>query len=200
MSVETIQILSTASFILAGVLLGTSIILFFALRIQDAFGFLTGRTRKKAIERIRENNEHSRENVTVSKRKDKVTSKIATSSLPNNQTYSNETVLLSQEQSSNTETTLLSQDNGIETTLLPQGNSTETTLLSQAQGNSTETTLLSQAQSNNTEAALFAQNNQLENQDSTIGVTTNLLNLNVDNSKLGIEYEIVFMESTEIIS
>lgn len=187
MSVETIQILSTASFILAGVLLGTSIILFFALRIRDAFGFLTGRTRKKAIERIRENNEHSRENVTVSKRKDKVTSKIATSSLPNNQTYSNETVLLSQEQNSNTETTLLSQDNGIETTLLPQGNSTETTLLSQAQ-------------SNNTEAALFAQNNQPENQDSTIGVTTNLLDLNVDNSKLGIEYEIVFMESTEIIS
>ncbi len=165
MSVETIQILSAISFILAGVLLGTTVILFFALRIQDAFGFLTGRTRKKAIARIRENNEHSKENVVLSGRK----SEIVTSSLRDNKKYSNETVLLSQEYGNSKETTLLSQehDNGMETTLL-MGN--------------------------------YQPENHYINQNSTIGVTTNLLDLNIDNEKLGIEYEIVFMESTEIIS
>ena len=163
MSVETIQILSAASFILAGILLATTIILFFALRIREAFGFLTGRTRKKAIARIRENNEHSKENVVLSEKRDK----IVTSSLIDNKKYSsNETMLLSQDNNKNT------------------------VLLSQEHNSGTQTTLL-------------AQNCQSENryiiQNSTVvGVTTDLLNLNAENE--GIEYEIIFMESTEIIS
>ncbi len=162
MSVETIQMLSAASFILAGILLATTIILFFALRIREAFGFLTGRTRKKAIARIRENNEHSKENVVLSERKNK----IVTSSLIDNKKYSS---------------------NG--TMLLSQDNNKNTTLLSQEYNSGTQTTLL-------------AQNCQSENryiiQNSTVGVTTDLLNLNAENEE--IEYEIIFMESTEIIS
>ena len=162
MSVETIQMLSAASFILAGILLATTIILFFALRIREAFGFLTGRTRKKAIARIRENIEHSKENVVLSERKNK----IVTSSLIDNKKYSS---------------------NG--TMLLSQDNNKNTTLLSQEYNSGTQTTLL-------------AQNCQSENryiiQNSTVGVTTDLLNLNAENEE--IEYEIIFMESTEIIS
>lgn len=169
MTVETIQILSTASFILAGALLGTTILLFFVLKIRDAFGFLTGRTKKKAIERIRKSNERSRENVILSGGKDKITSKIITSSLTNNKKYSNDTMLLSQE----------------------QGAGKETTLLSQGQNSGKETTLL---------AENYQSENYNINQSNRIGVTTNLLNLNIDNEKLEIEYEIIFMESTEIIS
>ncbi len=57
MSVELLQNLSMASYILAGVLFITSVALFFLLDVTKIFGDITGTTARKAIETIRQQNE-----------------------------------------------------------------------------------------------------------------------------------------------
>lgn len=59
MSVELLQILSVAAYILAVVMLVVSIILFFVLNIRKVIGNLSGSTAKKAINDIRQKNEMS---------------------------------------------------------------------------------------------------------------------------------------------
>lgn len=57
MTVELLQTLSIAAYIAAGVLLLTAIALFFLLDVPKLYGDVSGRTAKKAIEAIRQQNE-----------------------------------------------------------------------------------------------------------------------------------------------
>lgn len=57
MTVELLQTLSIAAYVAAGVLLLTAIALFFLLDVPKLYGDVSGRTAKKAIEAIRQQNE-----------------------------------------------------------------------------------------------------------------------------------------------
>jgi len=57
MTVELLQTFSLVSFIVAGVLLLVSVALFFLLDVPKLYGDVSGRTAKKAIEAIRQQNE-----------------------------------------------------------------------------------------------------------------------------------------------
>lgn len=57
MTIESLQNLSLVSFIVAGVLLLISVALFFLLDVPKLYGDISGQTAKKAIEKIREQNE-----------------------------------------------------------------------------------------------------------------------------------------------
>ncbi len=57
MTVEMLQTLSLAAYIIAGVLFLVAIALFFLLDILKVYGDISGRTAKKAIEAIRQQNE-----------------------------------------------------------------------------------------------------------------------------------------------
>lgn len=59
MTVELLKYLSLGSFILAGVFLLVSVALFFLLDVPKLYGDISGRTAKKAIAAIREQNENS---------------------------------------------------------------------------------------------------------------------------------------------
>lgn len=59
MTVELLQIISLVSFIIAGVLLLLGIALFFLLDVPKLYGDISGRSAKKAIEAIRQQNESS---------------------------------------------------------------------------------------------------------------------------------------------
>jgi hypothetical protein len=59
MNVETYKIISTVGFILAAVMLILVVILFFKFNILKVFGDITGKTAKKAIQSIREQNVQS---------------------------------------------------------------------------------------------------------------------------------------------
>lgn len=62
MSIELLQTLSLVSYIVAAVLFLTAIALFFLLDIKKVFGDVTGRTARRAIESIRQQNEASGDN------------------------------------------------------------------------------------------------------------------------------------------
>lgn len=57
MTVEMLQTLSLAAYIIAGVLFLVAVALFFLLDILKVYGDISGRTAKKAIEAIRQQNE-----------------------------------------------------------------------------------------------------------------------------------------------
>lgn len=59
MNVEIYKIISTVGFILAAIMLILSIFLFFKFNIPKVIGDITGKTAKKAIQRIHEQNEQS---------------------------------------------------------------------------------------------------------------------------------------------
>lgn len=166
MTIELLQQLALACFVIAGILLAVTILLFFVLRIPEVYGDLSGRTARKAIEDIRQKNERGEkialkhmENGRVRK-----TDKISPSGNLIHQTSGIEVASVTEK----IDTVFLTSDgrNSQETELLQPGGSitNETVLLNNNEG-SDETTLLSQPQ-----------------------------------QKYGVEYEITFMESTEIIA
>lgn len=59
MTVEVLQTLSLAAFIAAGVLLLVSVALFFLLDVPKLYGDISGKTAKKAIEAIRQQNQEA---------------------------------------------------------------------------------------------------------------------------------------------
>lgn len=59
MTVELLQTLSLAAYIAAGIMLLVSVALFFLLDVPKLYGDISGRTAKKAIEAIRQQNETS---------------------------------------------------------------------------------------------------------------------------------------------
>ena len=81
MTVELLQTLSLTSYVVAGVLLLTGIALFFLFDVPKLYGDVSGRTARKAIEAIRQQNEttgneaykHSPVNAARGKLTDKIT-------------------------------------------------------------------------------------------------------------------------------
>ena len=59
MTVETLQMLSTVAYVLAGIFLLAAIAIFFLLDIRSVIGDVTGATARKAIRDIRAQNEAS---------------------------------------------------------------------------------------------------------------------------------------------
>lgn len=56
---ETLSMVSMVSFIAAGVCLALTVILWFAFRIPNVIGDLSGRNARKSIERMRKSNENT---------------------------------------------------------------------------------------------------------------------------------------------
>lgn len=150
MSYEIYHYIFIGAAILCGAMFITSVLLFVLLKIPKVIGDLTGRTAKKAIENIRNQNESSGDKTykssLVNKERGKITDKIspsgrlvkeptdliggamATEKISTQQLVSDETVVL---------------DSGNETTVLLSGN--ETTVLSGEINNTgNETTVLTQ--------------------------------------------------------
>ena len=56
---ETLSMVSMVSFVAAGVCLALTVILWFAFRIPNVIGDLSGRNARKSIERMRKSNENT---------------------------------------------------------------------------------------------------------------------------------------------
>lgn len=136
MTVELLQTLSLVSFIIAGVLLLVGIALFFLLDVPKLYGDISGRTAKKAIEAIRQQNETSGDKAykpsAVNAARGKLTDKISASGRLESQTaglpigvgtekmgngaftpQSNETTVLAEEFSPAGETTVLMSEEAV---------------------------------------------------------------------------------------
>ena len=174
MSVEVLQYIELAAYIVAGLFLLAAIILFFVLKIPAVVGDLTGTTAKRAIESIRQQNENA---VNAEKSKKSVsqptynimnktsatsrlkkksgaapgqTEKMATDQLVENAMAAaeaaNETTVLTQEQLPNGDPNATTV---LSPSQLPGGDPNATTVLSQSQlpgGDLNATTVLSPSQ------------------------------------------------------
>ena len=147
MTYEIYRYIFIGGAVLAGVMLAVSVLLFFLLNIPHVIGDLTGRTAKKAIEEIRNQNELSGDKTyktsAVNRERGKLTAKISPSGRLEHNTSGGlhgamPTSKISTEElpPAFAETAVL--DSGNETTVLDSGN--ETTVLNQDSG---ETTVLS---------------------------------------------------------
>lgn len=88
MSVQLLQTMSLAAFILAGILFLVAIALFFLFNIPKVFGEVTGSTARKSIENIRQQNERTGNKAykpsTVNAERGKITEKITPHEESNN--------------------------------------------------------------------------------------------------------------------
>ena len=184
MTVELVQMLSLISFIVAGVLFLVAVALFFLLDVPKLYGDVSGRTAKKAIEEIRQQNEGSGNKAykpsAVNANRGKLTDKITPSGRLQ-QTTTDLPIGVGTEK-----ITVASQSN--ETTVLDTAN--ETTVLD----SSNETTVLSA--SNETTV--------LQAEPAEIGETTVLVNETapqtpVVNDNFSVDVEMAFTGSSEII-
>lgn len=147
MTVELLQNLSLAAYIIAGVLLLISIAMFFLLDVPKLYGDISGRTAKKAIEAIRQQNEETGNKAykpsAVNEARGKLTDKITPSGRLESQTsglavsVGTEKFATSALQPQSNETTVLNSSAN-ETTVLSGTLSTEfgeTTLLANEESN-----------------------------------------------------------------
>lgn len=203
MSIELLQNLSLASYVLAGVFFMVSVILFFRLDILKLIGDFTGANERKAIESMRLQNENAGEKSYKSMRsstaRGRLTDKISPSGrlihntseiMPSAttekfstlelMTSANETTLLNAEMN---ETTVLSSGMS-ETTVLSPGMS-ETTVLSSGMN---ETTVLSQGMLRFGDTVDLLEDNPVS--ETEMPVLTGIFRLDIEMSFLG---------STEIV-
>ena len=172
MTVELLQTLSLVAYIIAGVLFLVAVALFFLLDVPKLYGELSGRTAKKAIEAIRQQNEASGNKAykpsVVNAERGKLTDKITQSGRLQPQTAG------------------LPVSVGTEkfatSTLAQQPN--ETTVLEQSVG---ETTVLT------SDLSLVGETTVLVNNEITQGGAI------VDTTKFTVEVEMSFTGSSEII-
>lgn len=146
MSVELLQTLSLVAYVISGVLLVLTIVLFFWFKIPQVVGDISGATARKAIEDIRRQNEETGNKTykssAVNQARGRLTDKISSSGRLIRNTGRmdagmgtqkiNTDILKADAQRSlqNTqETTMLTQELVQETTLLTQNLAQETTLL-----------------------------------------------------------------------
>ncbi|MBR1930871.1 MAG: hypothetical protein IJ833_05270 [Lachnospiraceae bacterium] len=135
MTVEMLQTISLIGYIMSGIFLAVTIILFFVLKVPKLVGDISGATARKAIEDIRQQTENSRmgEISKVNLSRGKLTDKISASGrlLHNtgNLGVSVVTQKISTQELSPETTMLLSEDFG-ETTVLWQP--AETTILAES--------------------------------------------------------------------
>lgn len=144
MTVELLQTLSIAAYIAAGVFLLTAIALFFLLDVPKLYGDVSGRTAKKAIEAIRQQNESTGNKAykpsAVNAERGKLTDKISPSGRLESQVSGNsigvgtEKLSRASVDSQSNETTVLDQPVG-ETTVLQRQIIGETTVLSPESNN-----------------------------------------------------------------
>lgn len=146
MSYEIYRYIFIGAAILCGAMLITSILLFILLRIPKVIGDLTGRTARKAIENIRNQNESSGDKTyrssLVNQERGKLTDKIS----PSGRLIRNPTDLLGGAMA--TEKIGTQQLVSDETTVLDSGNET-TVLTGELENSGNETTLLSQTDISN---------------------------------------------------
>lgn len=203
MSIELLQNLSLASYVLAGVFFMVSVILFFRLDILKLIGDFTGANERKAIESMRLQNENAGEKSYKSMRsstaRGRLTDKISPSGrlihntseiMPSAttekfstlelMTSANETTVLNAEMN---ETTVLSSGMN-ETTVLSPGMS-ETTVLSSGMN---ETTVLSQGMLRFGDTVDLLEDNPVS--EPEMPVLTGIFRLDIEMSFLG---------STEIV-
>lgn len=211
MTVELLQILSLVSFIVAGVFLLVSVALFFLLDVPKLYGELSGRTAKKAIEAIRQQNETSGNKAlnpsTVNQARGKLTERISTSGkISKSVTVSGigvgtqkfATSELAPQAAETTvlggnETTVLS--NGGETTVLASSGN-ETTVLTQS---TSETTILTQTAAETT-VLRQAENMESAGSTSTLPYAEPMVSEAISaKSHFVLEVEMYFASSTEII-
>lgn len=146
MSYEIYRYIFIGAAILCGLMLVTSILLFILLKIPKVIGDLTGRTARKAIENIRNQNESSGDKTyrssLVNQERGKLTDKIS----PSGRLIRNPTDLLGGAMA--TEKIGTQQLVSDETAVLDSGN--ETTVLSgELESTGNETTVLAQADISN---------------------------------------------------
>lgn len=158
MTVELLQMISLVSFIVAALLFLLGIALFFLLDIPRVYGDITGRTARKAIEAIRQQNESTGNKAykpsPVNAARGKLTDKITKSGRLESQTAG---LAVSVGTEKFATATLFAQSN--ETTVLEE-TANETTLLESA---SNETTVLmsSLPQANNETTMLVSEEGQV---------------------------------------
>lgn len=205
------QYVSLGSLIACGIFLVIAVILFFTLDIIQVFGYLSGRTQRRAIEDIRRRNEESGDKAYKSshvnrergKLTDKIsksgrlisrgtilsggsaTEKIGTEKLA--QAPAAETALLSQEPAG--ETALLSQEPAGETALLTQQNAGETSLLTPQ--DTGETVLLSQDMAEPAPMPVKGETSRLSAADNAAAQP---------DPYFAIAYEITFIHTNEVIA
>ncbi len=182
MSVELLQTLSLALYIVAGVLFLVGIALFFLLDVPKLYGDVSGRTAKKAIEAIRQQNESTGNKAykpsAVNAERGKLTDKITQSGRLQSQT-SGLPVSVGTEKLDTS--TLMPQSN--ETTVLAEA-ANETTVLEQPVG---ETTVLTGTLSPAGETTVLV-NNETPSSDTV-----------ADPAKFTVDVEMSFTGSSEII-
>ena len=146
MSYEIYRYIFIGAAILCGAMIVTSILLFILLKIPKVIGDLTGRTARKAIENIRNQNESSGDKTyrssLVNQERGKLTDKIS----PSGRLIRNPTDLLGGAMA--TEKIGTQQLVSDETTVLDSGNET-TVLTGELENSGNETTLLSQTDISN---------------------------------------------------
>lgn len=197
MSVELLKTLANASFIVALVMLAITVILFFALKIPQVFGELSGRTQRKAIEDMKNiNSNETEQDNNLDYYKDAVG---RTDKLPSQQYEVKQrppvagvqkTDVITDNQGSN-KTSIINE----QTTVLEQGNSKTTVLNQQISNTTILTPQLNQA------VSVSNSSYDINNQTDVISpnVTPDVMSNNYS-TNYGLLYELTFMESTEIIS
>lgn len=182
MSVELLQTLSLALYIVAGVLFLVGVALFFLLDVPKLYGDVSGRTAKKAIEAIRQQNESTGNKAykpsAVNAERGKLTDKITQSGSLQSQT-SGLPISVGTEKLDTS--TLTPQSN--ETTILT-GTVNETTVLEQPAG---ETTVLTGTLSLAGETTVLG-NNEAPSSDTV-----------ADPAKFTVDVEMSFTGSSELI-
>lgn len=182
MTVELLQTLSLVAYIAAGVLFLVAVALFFLLDVPKLYGDVSGRTAKKAIEAIRQQNESSGNKAykpsAVNAERGKLTDKITQSGRLQSQTAGLPVSVGTEKFATST---LAPQSN--ETTVLAEP-ANETTILEQPAG---ETTVLTGDLSPVGETTVL-----VNNEDAQSGAV-------VDPSKFTVDVEMSFTGSSEII-
>lgn len=186
MSVELLQTLSLALYIVAGVLFLVGIALFFLLDVPKLYGDVSGRTAKKAIEAIRQQNEStgnkaykpSAVNAERNAERGKLTDKITQSGRLQSQTTGLPVSVGTEKLDTST---LMPQPS--ETTVLAEA-ANETTVLEQPVG---ETTVLTGTISPAGETTILVSNE--ESSSETVA----------DPAKFTVDVEMFFTGSSEII-
>lgn len=182
MSVELLQTLSLALYIVAGVLFLVGIALFFLLDVPKLYGDVSGRTAKKAIEAIRQQNESTGNKAykpsAVNAERGKLTDKITQSGRLQSQTTGLPVSVGTEKLDTST---LMPQPS--ETTVLAEA-ANETTVLEQPVG---ETTVLTGTISPAGETTILVSNE--ESSSETVA----------DPAKFTVDVEMFFTGSSEII-
>lgn len=177
---DTYRYIFIGAAILCAIMFVVSVVLFFALNIKKVFGDLTGKNAKKAIQKIREENEASGDkhhsSSSVNRDRGKITDKIDEHG--NNKARSSELHVGS-----------------ITTKIATQNLSPETDVL-----NENNTTVLSEESANTTVLNEVDTNTTVLDQSMGMNETTILSQENIQTSIFQIECDITFIHTNEVIS